>query len=158
MFFANVSLSVPEVIIDAVNAERSKRYPQFASDLQSLSYGTLAIAGIIGCLCSGFMVYYIGPAVMFGVISITSFSVFIPSVLGYLGEGRRTYLYRDAVSDSLMATEHAVQSSAPHIELARDNGTGRRQSFRDEQTILIQKKPLLKTKKCVLTLEFAAEQ
>ena len=107
MFFANVSLSVPEVIIDAVNAERSKRYPEFASDLQTFSYGTLAIAGV-GCLCSGFMVSYIGPSIMLGVISITSLSVFIPSAMGFLGEGKRSYLYQDADSesdsDSLLAT------------------------------------------------------
>ena len=159
MFFANVSLSVPEVVIDAVNAERSKRYPEFASDLQSFSYGTLAITGALGCLCSGFMVYYIGPTVMFGIISITSFSVFIPSVIGFLGEGRRSYLYQDADSDSLMATEHGEQSLAPRVEIKDDKEIiGRRKSFRDDQTILLLRKPLFKAKKCVFTLEFAAEQ
>lgn len=48
MLLGNISLALPEVMVDAVNAEKSKIHPEYATDLQSFAYGSLALCGIIG--------------------------------------------------------------------------------------------------------------
>lgn len=95
LFLGNFSLACPEVMIDAVVAERSKRYPTFASPLQSYNYGILAFCGIFGTFSSGYLIDSIGPKALLGVVTVTSLSVFLPSLFSYLGEGKKTYIYEE---------------------------------------------------------------
>lgn len=88
MFGVNLSVSSPDVMIDAVVAEKCKMYPKFASDLQSLCWGSFAVFSIIGFGTSGLMIQYCGPQLTFGILVFTSLLVLIPALLGFLGEKR----------------------------------------------------------------------
>eukprot|EP00929_Paragymnodinium_shiwhaense_P033363 TRINITY_DN18328_c0_g2_i1.p1 TRINITY_DN18328_c0_g2~~TRINITY_DN18328_c0_g2_i1.p1 ORF type:complete len:419 (+),score=61.33 TRINITY_DN18328_c0_g2_i1:207-1463(+) len=61
----NVSIAMPDVMIDAVCAEQSKKLPAYASDLQSLSWGSFAVGGLVGSAMSGMLVDAVGPSGVF---------------------------------------------------------------------------------------------
>eukprot|EP00929_Paragymnodinium_shiwhaense_P049680 TRINITY_DN2503_c0_g1_i1.p1 TRINITY_DN2503_c0_g1~~TRINITY_DN2503_c0_g1_i1.p1 ORF type:complete len:643 (+),score=103.43 TRINITY_DN2503_c0_g1_i1:56-1930(+) len=61
----NISIAMPDVMIDAVCAEQSKKSPAHASDLQSLSWGSFALGGLIGSATSGMLVDTMGPIPVF---------------------------------------------------------------------------------------------
>ncbi|KAJ7533494.1 hypothetical protein O6H91_13G052000 [Diphasiastrum complanatum] len=50
----------PDVVTDAMIAQRSREAPALASDLQSLSWGSMAVGGLIGSGISGFAVDSLG--------------------------------------------------------------------------------------------------
>lgn len=60
----------PDVVVDAAIAEKSRNVPTLASDLQSLSWGSLSVGGLIGCTISGPAVHQFGPKGSFLLISI----------------------------------------------------------------------------------------
>lgn len=72
LLMASVALSTafPDVVLDAAMAEQSRNKPTLASDLQSLSWGSLSIGGLIGCAVSGPAVHSFGPRGSFLLISI----------------------------------------------------------------------------------------
>lgn len=86
MFCVNFSVSSPDVMIDASIAEKCKFYPKFASDLQALCWGSMALFSVVGFGTSGIMIQYCGPRLTFGILVITAVMVFIPSLMGFLGE------------------------------------------------------------------------
>eukprot|EP00929_Paragymnodinium_shiwhaense_P033364 TRINITY_DN18328_c0_g2_i2.p1 TRINITY_DN18328_c0_g2~~TRINITY_DN18328_c0_g2_i2.p1 ORF type:complete len:644 (+),score=110.22 TRINITY_DN18328_c0_g2_i2:60-1934(+) len=65
LIFFNASIAMPDVMIDAVCAEQSKKSPAHASDLQSLSWGAFAFGGLIGSIASGMLVDAVGPRTLF---------------------------------------------------------------------------------------------
>jgi len=84
----NISISMPDVMIDAKTAELSRVAPEHASDLQSLSWGALAFGGLITCTCSGLLVDHLGPKVMFLCINVCSLGILVPGLLNWMGEKR----------------------------------------------------------------------
>lgn len=89
MFGVNLSVSSPDVMIDADIAEKCKLYPKFASDLQALCWSSMALFSVIGFGTSGVMITYVGPRLTFGVLIISSCLVFIPAIMGFLGETKQ---------------------------------------------------------------------
>jgi hypothetical protein len=73
-------------MIDAATAELSKDSPENASNLQSLSWGALAVGGIFACSSSGLMVEEFGPKITFVCIAACSLAILIPALLRWLPE------------------------------------------------------------------------
>lgn len=88
MFGVNLSVSSPDVMIDASVAEKVTEYPKFGSDLQSLCWGSMAICSVIGFGTSGFIIQSGGPQTIFGVLIIFGLVVFVIGSLGWFGEER----------------------------------------------------------------------
>eukprot|EP00411_Alexandrium_monilatum_P081921 CAMPEP_0175607870 /NCGR_PEP_ID=MMETSP0096-20121207/61450_1 /TAXON_ID=311494 /ORGANISM="Alexandrium monilatum, Strain CCMP3105" /LENGTH=390 /DNA_ID=CAMNT_0016912737 /DNA_START=1 /DNA_END=1170 /DNA_ORIENTATION=- len=84
----NISVSMPDVMIDAKTAELSRVTPEHASNLQSLSWGALAFGGLVTCSTSGLLVDTLGPRTMFLLINVCSLGVLIPGLLNWLGDTR----------------------------------------------------------------------
>ncbi|KAI5063221.1 hypothetical protein GOP47_0021768 [Adiantum capillus-veneris] len=72
LLMASVALctAFPDVVVDAAVAEQSRNRPTLASDLQSLSWGSLSIGGLVGCVVSGPAVHSFGPRGSFVLISV----------------------------------------------------------------------------------------
>ena len=116
LFVVNLGIWGPDVIIDGANAERFKTHPSLASDLQTLSWGSLAAFGILAGLSGGVLQGMFGarklPRYMYGchlgcillkmpaislaaggvfvVASLASLAVAVPAGLGWMKEGRVT--------------------------------------------------------------------
>jgi len=87
-FLVNVSVSAPDVLIDASTAELSKGAPARASDLQSLSWGALSIGGMVACGTKGPLKELLGSKGLFLVLVLCSLSLLVPSLLRVLPERR----------------------------------------------------------------------
>jgi folate/biopterin transporter len=87
-FLVNLSVAVPDVMIDGTTAELSKKAPEHASDLQSLSWGALSIGGICACSTSGLLIEYVGPQKLFLILCCCSLAIVIPAMLRWLPEQR----------------------------------------------------------------------
>eukprot|EP00249_Psilotum_nudum_P014076 c24652_g1_i1 orf=228-1754(+) len=83
MLMAGAALctAFPDVVTDATVAERSRITPSFASDLQTLSWGSLAIGGLIGCGISGSAVHSLGPRNSFFLISVAPVMLLLAALL-----------------------------------------------------------------------------
>ena len=92
MFNVNLSVASPDVMIDAVVTENCKKHPAFASDLQSLCWGSFAVFSVLGFRTSGLMIHNVGPRGTFAVLIITSALVFLAAFRGYLGEAKKPHL------------------------------------------------------------------
>jgi hypothetical protein len=86
MFGVNLSVASPDVMIDAVIAEKCKYYPRFASDLQSLCWGAMSLFSVVGFGTSGIMIQYLGSRTTFGILTFTSGAVLIGGFLNWLGD------------------------------------------------------------------------
>ncbi|KAI5063223.1 hypothetical protein GOP47_0021770 [Adiantum capillus-veneris] len=67
---AALCTAFPDVVVDAALAEQSRNQPTFASDLQSLSWGSLSLGGLVGSVVSGPAVHSFGPRGAFFLISV----------------------------------------------------------------------------------------
>jgi hypothetical protein len=90
MFGVNLSISSPDVMIDASVAEKVQQYPKFGSDLQSLCWGSMAFGSMLGYGSSGILIQVGGPRMVFGILIIFSVLVFICGSLGWFGEPKAT--------------------------------------------------------------------
>ncbi|KAH7307156.1 hypothetical protein KP509_22G048500 [Ceratopteris richardii] len=72
LLMAGVALctAFPDVVVDAAVAEQSRYRPTLASDLQSLSWGSLSLGGLVGSIISGPAVHSFGPRGSFLLISV----------------------------------------------------------------------------------------
>lgn len=72
LLMASVALctAFPDVVVDAALAEQSRSRPTLATDLQTLSWGSLSLGGLIGSVVSGPAVHSFGPRGSFLLISI----------------------------------------------------------------------------------------
>ena len=105
LFVVNLGIWGPDVIIDGANAERFKTHPSLASDLQTLSWGSLAAFGILAGLSGGVLQGTFGARGVFVVASLASLAVAVPAGLGWMKEGRVTS--RSGGCDSLRMMIHS---------------------------------------------------
>mmetsp|Transcript_120684 Transcript_120684/g.303504 ORF Transcript_120684/g.303504 Transcript_120684/m.303504 type:complete len:639 (-) Transcript_120684:232-2148(-) len=87
-FLVNVSVSAPDVIIDASTAELSKVAPERASDLQSLSWGALSVGGLMACALKGPLEEIIGAKKILLGLVVCSAGILVPGLLRWLPEQR----------------------------------------------------------------------
>jgi len=90
----NLSIAMPDVMIDAVCAEQSKKKPDHASDLQCLSWGSFAIGGLISSVSSGMLVDWLGPQMLFLIGIVCPAGVVIAGGMRLLPEERIPYAER----------------------------------------------------------------
>jgi MFS family permease len=90
MFGVNLSVSSPDVMIDASVAEKVVEHPRFGSDLQSLCWGSMALCSVVGFGTSGFIIQAGGPQTIFGVLIIFGLVVFVVGIMGWFGEEKET--------------------------------------------------------------------
>eukprot|EP01041_Mallomonas_annulata_P003967 gene3967-7905_t len=100
MFMVNLSVASPDVMIDGVIAEKVKSHPKFATDLQSLCWGSQAIFAIAGHLTSGYAVNQFGSRTIFGGLALSSVAITVPAMLNWLGEVPEKYTTLTAVENS----------------------------------------------------------
>eukprot|EP00418_Pyrodinium_bahamense_P063365 CAMPEP_0179087468 /NCGR_PEP_ID=MMETSP0796-20121207/39744_1 /TAXON_ID=73915 /ORGANISM="Pyrodinium bahamense, Strain pbaha01" /LENGTH=538 /DNA_ID=CAMNT_0020784977 /DNA_START=21 /DNA_END=1637 /DNA_ORIENTATION=+ len=86
LLLANISVCVPDIMIDAKTAELSKAAPEHAPGLQGLSWGAFGIGGLVTCSTAGLLVDILGPRTLFLLINVCSLGVVVPGLLGWLGE------------------------------------------------------------------------
>jgi len=86
LLIANYSIASPDVIIDAAVTERSQYAPMYASDLQSLSWGSHAVGGIIGCTTVGQAQAHIHSRGVFALTSLTALSILVLAGMRWLPE------------------------------------------------------------------------
>lgn len=86
MFGVNLSVSSPDVMIDASVAEKVVEHPRFGSDLQSLCWGSMACFSVLGFGTSGLIIQAGGPETIFGILIIFGLVVFALGSLGWFGE------------------------------------------------------------------------
>eukprot|EP00930_Biecheleria_cincta_P030278 TRINITY_DN20973_c0_g1_i1.p1 TRINITY_DN20973_c0_g1~~TRINITY_DN20973_c0_g1_i1.p1 ORF type:complete len:613 (+),score=90.99 TRINITY_DN20973_c0_g1_i1:79-1839(+) len=84
----NISVSMPDVMVDAQTAEHSKDHPEQASNLQSISWGALGLGGMIVAAFGGFVVDQVGPRPVFLMTNAVCLMTLIPMLLGWFGEKR----------------------------------------------------------------------
>ncbi|XP_059069508.1 probable folate-biopterin transporter 6 isoform X1 [Cryptomeria japonica] len=70
----------PDVVTDATVAQQSKTIPKFASDLQSLSWGSMAVGGLFGCGVSGAAVHELGPQSSYLLVSIAPLMLIVAAL------------------------------------------------------------------------------
>jgi len=93
IFFVNISTASPDVMIDGVVAERSKLHPKYATDLQSLCFGSQSLLSIFGFILSGLAIRYYGPQAVFGALVFGSLLLVFPAAMNWLGEEKDTKIY-----------------------------------------------------------------
>lgn len=71
----------PDVVADAAVAQRSKMIPKHASDLQSLSWGSLAVGGLFGCGVSGAAVHVLGSQTSYLLVSIAPLMLIVAALV-----------------------------------------------------------------------------
>ena len=82
----NVNFSMPDVMIDATVAERSKVRPELGAELQALCWGSLGAFGLPAGIAKGFILTYFGPRPLFCLSTFAALAVVIPPRLGWLGD------------------------------------------------------------------------
>lgn len=87
---ANMNFAMPDVIIDATVAERSKQRPEFGASLQALCWGSLGLCGMPSGIVSGYLLDAFGPRLLFGLAISAALAVCVPPLGGWLGEKRRS--------------------------------------------------------------------
>ena len=89
---ANLSLAMPDVIIDATAAEKAQTHPHLASDVQALLWGSLNFFAFFGEIATGYLEEpeILGSKGVFGLFAATGAIIFVPASLGWLGEKKRT--------------------------------------------------------------------
>lgn len=82
-------LSSLDVMVDGIIAERSRQYPQFASDLQSLCWGCMSVCAILAYLTSGFMIANFGSIVIFRILISSSAIILVAGSLNWFGDVKK---------------------------------------------------------------------
>eukprot|EP00850_Spirogloea_muscicola_P010566 SM000062S19952 [mRNA] locus=s62:643291:646410:+ [translate_table: standard] len=72
----SLSMAFPDVVVDAAIAQKSRQVPALAGDLQSLSWGSLAVGGLFGTAISGPAVSTFSPTGCFWLLSLAPLLVF----------------------------------------------------------------------------------
>jgi len=127
LVLANLSIALPDVMIDASAAERARTHPLLAADVQALCWGSLNALAFFGELAVGFLVdpEVLGSRGVFGVFASTaSLGTLLPASFGWLGEKRRKsrhgwWAYAAATSaDDDQTTTHNPTTKAEEEEVS----------------------------------------
>lgn len=86
MIGINISIAIPDVVIDATIASKSLENEKYASYLQTFCTGSVTFCSIIGYSTSGFVIKYIGIHSLFRLSSLISILVLICSIFGFIEE------------------------------------------------------------------------
>ena len=89
LWFVNLANAGPDVMIDATNAERVVTHPALASDIQSLTWGSLGVFGIIAGLAEGPLQASFGARGVFLATSLTAAVIVFPAASGWLFEKKQ---------------------------------------------------------------------
>lgn len=100
----NYSMASPDVIIDASVAERCRDHPKYASDLQTLCWGSFGIGKIVSSATSGPLYERIGSRGLFGLTTFTALAMLPPAMnvwrrRGYSAHGASSSLSATTISD-----------------------------------------------------------
>lgn len=85
---ANLSVALPDVMVDAAIAEKSRSRPELVPDLQSLCWGSLTLFGLIASTFKGLLQEQYGSEAIFLVASMAPLAVTLLAWRGALGEER----------------------------------------------------------------------
>jgi hypothetical protein len=96
LWFVNLANAGPDVMIDATNAERVVTHPALASDIQSLTWGSLGVFGIIAGLTEGPLQASFGARGVFLATSLTAAVIVLPAASGWLFEKKQHNKFRSA--------------------------------------------------------------
>ena len=94
LWFVNLANAGPDVMIDATNAERVVTHPALASDIQSLTWGSLGVFGVIAGLTEGPLQAAFGARGVFLATSLTAAVIVLPAAGGWLFEKREENNFR----------------------------------------------------------------
>jgi len=102
LFFGNLSIASPDVMIDASVAEKCKSHPQLASDLQTLCWSSFGIGKIFSAASAGWLYHqdWCGSRGLFGLVLVTSIVMLIPALKGYLSERVSDQSFRAVPTDA----------------------------------------------------------
>ena len=89
MLMCNMNNAIPDVMIDATVAERSRVRPDLTANLQALCWCSLYAFSIPVFAISGYIISKVGPRINIGGAIATAAAVGVPALLGWLGEKRR---------------------------------------------------------------------
>lgn len=89
LFWANLSIAAPDVMVDASVAQKSSVNPALASDLQALCWTSFGVFKIASLLAVPTIMQWWGVRAVFGVAMASSLAVTVPSLLGWMGEERK---------------------------------------------------------------------
>jgi len=117
-FLVNVSVSAPDVIIDASTAELSKQAPERASDLQSLSWGALSVGGLMACAAKGPLNQVVGPKGLLLGLCACSASILIPGLLRWLPEQRLPRGQRWKLNPKVLFQHRGVSVLAAYMSVS----------------------------------------
>ena len=88
IFFAiSLNFAMPDVMIDATVAERSKQRPEYAAELQALCWGAINSVGLPFEMAKGYMLEALGAKPIFAVCIGAAACVLVPPCCGWI-EGR----------------------------------------------------------------------
>eukprot|EP00931_Biecheleriopsis_adriatica_P089861 TRINITY_DN63935_c0_g1_i1.p1 TRINITY_DN63935_c0_g1~~TRINITY_DN63935_c0_g1_i1.p1 ORF type:complete len:598 (-),score=107.12 TRINITY_DN63935_c0_g1_i1:54-1847(-) len=118
MILINFSISTSDVIIDAKAAELAKEEPRFASDLQSLLWGVMAVGGLLSCSLKGPLLEWLGPKGVLLTLCSTSLGILIPSLLRWLPETRLPSGQRCVVKSAELCQHPAILALASFMSLS----------------------------------------
>lgn len=86
LVMAGLSLSIPDVMIDATTAELVKKAPEQASNTQTLNFTAFAVGGIISCSFSGLIVQNLGPRAAFMALNLGLLCLLAATLMRWLPE------------------------------------------------------------------------
>jgi len=85
---ANMSVALPDVMIDAAVAERSRLHPELVADLQSLCKGSMTFCMLLASFLKGPLLECYGPELLFALASLAPLVVAFLAWRGSLQEER----------------------------------------------------------------------
>eukprot|EP00924_Labyrinthula_sp_SR-Ha-C_P002830 snap_masked-scaffold_13-processed-gene-8.40-mRNA-1 protein AED:0.11 eAED:0.12 QI:0/0/0/1/1/1/2/0/599 len=86
LFFGNLSMASPDVMIDASVAEKCRDQPEFASDLQSLCWGSFAMGAIFAYGTGGYLYDEFSSQGLFALCVISALVLIYPAFSNWLGD------------------------------------------------------------------------
>ena len=86
LLFANLSMAMPDVMIDATVAERAKLRPDLAAEMQALCWGSLGLIGLFGTTAAGYLVELGGPRLLFTLAIGSCACAAVPALMGWVGD------------------------------------------------------------------------
>eukprot|EP00516_Mucochytrium_quahogii_P010703 CAMPEP_0203771592 /NCGR_PEP_ID=MMETSP0099_2-20121227/3499_1 /ASSEMBLY_ACC=CAM_ASM_000209 /TAXON_ID=96639 /ORGANISM=" , Strain NY0313808BC1" /LENGTH=571 /DNA_ID=CAMNT_0050668951 /DNA_START=268 /DNA_END=1983 /DNA_ORIENTATION=- len=121
LFFGNLSVASPDVMIDASVAERCRTHPHLASDLQTLCWASFGIGKLLAAVTWSEVYEWggdRGPRILFGLTMVTSAAVLVPSLLGWLLETEESDSKTTAKGCAKLKIAFDHQVSGPLYRLA----------------------------------------